>query len=82
MWYERKPCRSLEEKHFGRGNSKYKVLERGVCLAYFRNPRRLDWLHVAGEEKVLEHEIEKLAGNQFMKESLGYGKKYGLYSLR
>lgn len=71
----KKPCRSLAGKQFSRGNGKYKVLEQGGCLAYFRRTRRLAWRNVVNEEKMLEHEIRKSAVDQIMGELLDYGKK-------
>ena len=44
-------------------------------MAYFRRTRRLAWLNVVSEEKMLEHEIRKSAVDQIMGEFLGYGKK-------
>lgn len=49
----------------------------GSVLGIFQEPKKVDWLHVVGEEEVLEleNEIGKLAGYQIMTESLEYDKK-------
>lgn len=48
----------------------------------FQDMRGLEWLQVVGEDKVLEPELRELAGDQTVKDILGYGKKLVHCSLR